>query len=483
MHLTEGVPKREVARRLGVDVKTVRRHVNGGDTYPARRTPKRGRALDGHRAKVEKLLQDDAKLSAKRVGRLLETDHGVKVSARTVRRYVNEIRGAVQKPEAFVHRTHPPGETMEIDFGESWALIAGQRTKVFFFVATLPASNVYFAKAYRLQRIESLLDGITSAIEWFGGLPTRVVFDNASLAVKKIGLGSKREETDMFLAYRTEWPLRADFCAPASGWEKGSAEKGVHYVRGLTLLPMPVVSTLDELNEMILRELELDMDRRELADGRPVREAFTEEQAHLRPLPGHRPETCRVLSSSANKFAHVHVDRSSYSVPTDLARKTLTVKRFHDRVEVIHGADVVAVHQRSAVRGAYVLELEHTLDLLLKKPRAAQEATVIRQIGLPPCFDELREALRDEKRHSVREWVKVIGLLVDHSLDALTAAVKEALQSGAPGVGSIKQILRRKAEPRWLIEPIDVEEEQLAQYQVPQPDLSDWDVLVTGVRA
>lgn len=69
------------------------------------------------------------------------------MSARSIRRYVQEIRGVVRKPEAFVHRTHIPGETMEIDFGETWCEIDGRRTKIFFFVATLPASNVYFAKA------------------------------------------------------------------------------------------------------------------------------------------------------------------------------------------------------------------------------------------------------------------------------------------------------------------------------------------------
>ena len=84
---------------------------------------------------------------------------------------------------------------MEIDFGESWAEIDGRRTKVFFFVATLPASNAYFAKAYSFQRIECLLDGITSAVEWFGGLPSRVVFDNASMAVKKIPSTTPRSGT------------------------------------------------------------------------------------------------------------------------------------------------------------------------------------------------------------------------------------------------------------------------------------------------
>ncbi|MEM9798823.1 MAG: IS21 family transposase, partial [Planctomycetota bacterium] len=218
MHLVCGVPKKEVARRLGVDVKTVRRHVRGPDEYPARQTPKRGRALDAHREEIEELIREDERISAKRIGRLLEERHGLRLNERTIRRFVHDVRGTLRTPETFVHRTHVPGETMEIDFGESWVEIDGRRSKAFFFVATLPASNAYFTKAYLFQRIECLLDGITSAIEWFGGLPNRVVFDNDSTAVRKVLKGEERLETQMFHTYRSEWPLGADFCSPASGW-------------------------------------------------------------------------------------------------------------------------------------------------------------------------------------------------------------------------------------------------------------------------
>ena len=50
--------------------------------------------------------------------------------------------------EAFVHRSVLPGTTMEVDFGESWVDIAGAPCKVKYLVATLPYSNVYFAKAF-----------------------------------------------------------------------------------------------------------------------------------------------------------------------------------------------------------------------------------------------------------------------------------------------------------------------------------------------
>ena len=50
---------------------------------------------------------------------------------------------------------------------------------------------------------------------------------NTSLAVKEVLAGRDRVETEGFEAFRGGYPFRAEFCAPAKGWEKGSVEGGV----------------------------------------------------------------------------------------------------------------------------------------------------------------------------------------------------------------------------------------------------------------
>ncbi|MEM9801158.1 MAG: hypothetical protein AAGA20_12595 [Planctomycetota bacterium] len=46
---------------------------------------------------------------------LLEERHGLRLTERTIRRFVHDVRGRLRAPETFVHRTHVPGETMEED--------------------------------------------------------------------------------------------------------------------------------------------------------------------------------------------------------------------------------------------------------------------------------------------------------------------------------------------------------------------------------
>ena len=128
LHLVEKVPKKEIARRLKLDVKTVRRAV-GRPTPPVRVSPPRVSNLDPWREQIIGWLREEPRLTAKRVRRLLLPLAGG-VAARTVRRYVAVLKGAVSSKEAFVHRTMPPGTTMEVDFGESWVDVGGTPCKV-----------------------------------------------------------------------------------------------------------------------------------------------------------------------------------------------------------------------------------------------------------------------------------------------------------------------------------------------------------------
>ena len=262
-----------------------------------------------------------------------------------------------------MHRSVLAGTTMEVDFGESWADIAGVACKVKYLVATLPHSNVYFAKAYPLERLESLLDGIESAFVYFGGVVERVVLDNTSLAVKQVLAGRDRVETEAFEAFRGAYPFRAEFCAPAKGWEKGSVETGVKYVRNLVFRPRPNVESWAALNALIVTELEADLPLRHLDDGRSVQEAWTLERQHLRALPVHLPATGRVVARVADKFGHVRVNHITYSVPSRHAYRPVWVKLYHDRVAIAVGADVVAQHARAFYRGSKVLDARHVLGV------------------------------------------------------------------------------------------------------------------------
>ena len=133
MHVVDGVPKKQIAERLGLDIKTVRRAVAQA-AAPARRAVSRPRHLDRWRAQIEQWLRQDRRLTAKRIRRLLLPLAGP-VAERTVRWYVARLKAAAAPKDVYVHRSPRPGVTLEVDFGESWAEVAGVLRKVKYVVA------------------------------------------------------------------------------------------------------------------------------------------------------------------------------------------------------------------------------------------------------------------------------------------------------------------------------------------------------------
>ena len=87
-----------------------------------------------------------------------------------------------------------------------------------------------------------------------------------------------------------------------------------------------------------------------------------------------------------------------YSAPAVHAHKKVTVKGYVDRVEIAFGAEIVARHRRSYVRGDVVHDPLHYLSLLEKKPGALDQAARLRGWKLDPAFDTLRRLPRSPLR-------------------------------------------------------------------------------------
>ena len=138
-----------------------------------------------------------------------------------------------------------------------------------------------------------------------------------------------------------------------------------------------------------------------------------------------------------------------YSAPAVHAHKKVTVKGYVDRVEVALGAEIVAHHRRSYIRGDVVYDPLHYLSLLEKKPGALDQAAPLRGWKLDPAFDALRRLL--EARfgpRGKREYIQVLRLLEDFPEHQVTAAVQDALKRRLIGIDAVKHLLLARIETR-----------------------------------
>ena len=119
----------------------------------------------------------------------------------------------------------------QFDWSEDWAVIGGERTKRQVAHFKLSHSRAFVVRAYPLQTHELLFDAHNRAFEVFGGVPRRGIYDNMKTAVDRVRRGKERDVNARFSAMVSHYLFEAEFCNPASGWEKGQVKKNVRDAR------------------------------------------------------------------------------------------------------------------------------------------------------------------------------------------------------------------------------------------------------------
>ena len=448
----EGLSHREAARRFGIDRRTVKKMLRYSAPPGYRRTkPVRRPKLEGFTGIIDAILEADRapemprkqRHTAHRIFERLRDEHGFTGSYTIVKDYVRSQRQSVR--EAFVPLHHPPGHA-QVDFGEAVVEIGGLREKVAFFCLILPHSDVWYVKAYPKETTEAFLDGHVSAFAFLGGVPRSILYDNTTLAVARILGDGERVRTQAFGHLQSHYLFRDRFGRPGKGNDKGKVEALVKTARRKFMVPIPKVPDLDVLNERLeVRCLErLDA----LGQGERAAALLADLEA-LRDLPAAPFEACEHVPGQVSSTSLVRYRLVDYSAPVVHAHKKVTIKGYVDRVEIALGAEIVARHRRSYVRGDVVYDPLHYLPLLEKKPGALDQAAPLRDWKLDPAFDALRRLL--EARfgpRGKREYIQVLRLLEDFPERQVTAAVQDAVKRRLIGFDAVKHLLLARIERR-----------------------------------
>ena len=143
--------------------------------------------------------------------------------------------------------THAAGEA-QVDFGEALVVIAGVEQKAHYLAMDLPHSDDCFVAAFPAETTEAFLEGHVRAFAYFGGVPTRILYDNTKIAVAKILGGEERQRTRAFSELQSYYLFADKFGRPAKGNDKGKVEGLVGYARRNFMVPIPRVSSWEELN-------------------------------------------------------------------------------------------------------------------------------------------------------------------------------------------------------------------------------------------
>ena len=449
----EGKSQRAVAKQFGLSRDTVRKMLEyavppGYQRQQPIKRPKLGPWL----GVIDAILADDKQKpvkqrhTAKRIFDRLRDEHGFTGGYTIVKDYVRGEQ--VRSREMFVPLTHAPGEA-QVDFGEALVVIAGVEQKAHYLALDLPHSDDCFVVAFPAETTEAFLEGHVRAFAYFGGVPTRILYDNTRIAVARILGGEQRQRTRSFSELQSYYLFADKFARPARGNDKGKVEGLVGYARRNFMVPIPRANSWEDLNSHLEEQCRRRRERRLRGRTETIGERFERDRAMMLPLPATPYEACEKVSARASSLSLVRYRGNDYSVPTEYGHRQVWVKGYVHHVVIACGSEVIARHQRSYEREAVVFDPLHYLALLEQKTRALDQAAPLAGWQLPDCYLQLRRLLEARlKKHGSREYVQVLRLMETFALAEVTHAVEDALLLGTIGFDAVRHLLLCRIERR-----------------------------------
>ncbi|MGR6902716.1 IS21 family transposase [Glutamicibacter creatinolyticus] len=256
---------------------------------------------------------------------------------------------------------HEPGKAMQVDWaGQTLPVtdaLSGRQHKAYLFSAVLPYSGMVFVKASLSMKMDSWIDLHVQALEYFGGVPQIIIPDNARTATYRPRQGqTQRVLTERYEQFAEHYATAIVPARVRKAKDKAATERAVRTVntRVIGVLAGERWSTIDELNEAVAVQREVINELRN-PWGQSKREIFTGEEAGmLGALPAQRFGAVVWKQAKVGRNYHISADYQHYSVPYQLAGRTVKARITDLLVTVFDGNQVVCEHvRRHGRKGQY----------------------------------------------------------------------------------------------------------------------------------
>jgi transposase len=472
--LEEGVPKKTIARRLGIDRRTVRRYAGclASGPYEPRRARVPGK-LDGQASRLEELARKG--LTAVQIYQDLRGE-GVEVSYPTVRRVVRTLRRA--EPEVYCRMRYEPGEEGQVDFGDVGRLLVdGVERRVHLFVLTLCFSRYAYYELVLDQTVPSFLGALRRAFEHFGGAPRRLKPDNLKAAVLIDALGQRYYQEDFFRFCRHYGTL-PDAARPRTPTDKGRCERDIGYAKGSWRNGRDFPS-FDEAQGSLARWRDgvANVRVHGTTQRRPC-DLFEEERAHLAPLPPEPFEVCTWGLYKVRKDCHFALLSNHYSAPHGLVGQEVLVRLGERTVTVFAEGAKVAEHGRARGRGQTVTDESHYPPTKRLATQEIHRRRVLAVRSAGPHAATFLGGLLGSRYVKADQVGRLARLVAAHGEEAFELACRRALHFAAnEGALVVERILEKGLHRLPL--PEAPKEGGAGGQDFPRP-LSEYEALLLG---
>ena len=496
LYYNQGLSLTDIAKKLNCDWRTVRKYVDQEDFSPPAPVPEseilHESKLDPYKPLIDSWLIGDKDKKTPRKqrhtawkvhNRLTKEVSGYNCSYRLTAEYVSAKKKELKlkKTDSYLPLIHRPGEA-QADFGSSAFYENGRfYENGKYLVISFPYSNGGYLQMNYGENAECLLEGLQTIFEYIGGVPTEIWFDNTSTIVTQVIHGGGRELTDRFKRFCEHYRFKPVFMNPESGWEKGSVENKVGYLRRNLLVPVPQFKNLSEKNAELLPLCDSDMKREHYDKSRMICDLFQEDKAALLPLPSIRFDTSGFGCAMTDKYGRFTLDSGKHRYSASPAFCEAPVQYRLTSCEIIvMDQDMHEIVRHRRLYGENETESMNWLPYLkyiARKPRS------LRNSGIYDMMPENMRCFMDSCSSSDRgQILKTLAELTDRTgFDSALRTVDEAIQLQVKDPDSLKNLYRRLYSEVPVLPPLEPEMDLFLGKIIPfRNDFSSYDSALRG---
>lgn len=414
----------QIAKKLGISVKTVKRHLESWEYVERKSSPGKSK-LDDYKPRIQELLAEYPYTAEQVYTRVHEA--GFRGSYSTVSRYVKEVR---PKPvKAFMTLNFSPGEAAQVDFGYCGKITCdNHERKLIVFVMVLCHSRYLYAEFIPCERQENFLSSHYKGFQYFGGIPKRVIVDNCKCAVTKNNRHEPVVYNNGYLDFSMHCGFKPEACNPYSPNEKGIVENAVKYIKSSFMTGRKFNSIAEANSALRLWLDDVANVRKHRATDHVPREVLEEERLQLGKLPINPPECSAIKQGCADNRCRVWFDANSYSVPACCASQRVMIKAKVDQVIIYYKGGSVAIHSRSYGRKIEVIDLDHQEGIRRLRRKANQQNLTREFLSIGPQAEKFMEGLNTKEVEPIVHMRKILTLVNIYGKDAVADVIDDMIE-------------------------------------------------------
>jgi transposase len=404
----QGMKINAIAKKLGINWRTVRKYIKNGFTQKPYDASIRTSQMEEYIPIIHGWLENDAYTATWIYDRLRQM--GYRGGYDQVKRKVRTIKEQLTL-KAYVRFETEPGRQAQVDFGEFQVVdeFGNKVATVYLFAMILGYSRKPYFEFIGKRDMTNFLECHIRAFEHFGGVPTEILYDRMKNVLIR-ELAGKLEWNSEFYGFCLHYRFKPMVAPPYAAWVKGKIERPMNYVRenfwrGYSYRDIETANR-DILEWSLTRESRVHGTTHERIDVR-----FDREKPLLGSLPEHGYDTSQKAFRKVHKDCTISFEGNVFVLPHRSVCQNALLKIKNGLLSAYLDDELLVTYEIPAGKGNFVQdprfyqELKADIVQIRRKYRrnGANKGKAKKTLGITSgCASTVRVSVR-----SIDDYVRI----------------------------------------------------------------------------